>query len=153
MKLVKYLLFIALFAGISVPLLTSCSNDDDEASPIEGYWYATEGHGRSGSNEMWLFKDGKFVWVLGYNITKTKLKEYADKAFSHKNVSHNDDIEGAEYGTYLMKGNKLKMKFEGDDSGEDIAYVSFQKNKSIMVWRYEGDDEGDCVYLQRYTEG
>ena len=71
---------------------------------------------------------------------------------SHKNVSHNDDIEGAEYGTYLMKGNKLKMKFEGDDSGEDIAYVSFQKNKSIMVWRYEGDDEGDCVYLQRYTE-
>ena len=83
---------------------------------------------------------------------KTKLKEYADKAFSHKNVSHNDDIEGAEYGTYLMKGNKLKMKFEGDDSGEDIAYVSFQKNKSIMVWRYEGDDEGDCVYLQRYTE-
>ena len=151
MKLFKYLLFIALLAGITVPLLTSCSNDDDEALPIEGYWYATGGYG---SNEMWLLKDGKFVWVLGYNITKTKLKEYADKAFSHKNISHNDDIEGAEYGTYLMKGNKLKMKFEGDDSGEDIVYVSFQKNKSIMVWQYEDedDDEEGRVYLQRYTE-
>ena len=151
MKLFKYLLFIALLAGITVPLLTSCSNDDDEALPIEGYWYATGGYG---SNEMWLLKDGKFVWVLGYNITKTKLKEYADKAFSDKNISHNDDIEGAEYGTYLIKGNKLKMKFEGDDSGEDIVCVSFQKNKSIMVWQYEDedDDEEGRVYLQRYTE-
>ena len=149
MKLFKYLLFIALFAGITVPLLTSCSNDDDEALPIEGYWYATGGYG---GNEMWLLKDGKFVWVLGYNITRTELKEYADKAFSHKNISHNDDIEGAEYGTYLMKGNKLKMKFEGDDSGEDIVYVSFQKNESIMVWQYEDDDEEGRVYLQRYTE-
>ena len=50
-----------------------------------------------------------------------------------------------------IKLSAIKI-FEGDDSGEDIAYVSFQKNKSIMVWRYEGDDEGDCVYLQRYTE-
>ena len=149
MKLFKYLLFIALLAGITVPLLTSCSNDDDEALPIEGYWYATGGYG---SNEMWLLKDGKFVWVLGYNITKTKLKEYADKAFSHKNISHNDDIEGAEYGTYLMKGNKLKMKFEGDDSGEDIICVSFQKKESIMVWQYEDDDEEGRVYLERYTE-
>lgn len=76
MKLFKYLLFIALFAGITVPLLISCSNDDDEALPIEGYWYERDGGDDPVNYAMWVFKNGKYVCVYTYKsyITKSELK-------------------------------------------------------------------------------
>ena len=149
MKLFKYLLFIALLAGITVPLLTSCSNDDDEALPIEGYWYQIDERDSPVSYTMWVFKNGKYASVYTYKsyITKSELKEYVDEAFRSNKVS-NSSVYIAEKGTYTLKGKKLKLT----DSEVDYIYVSFQKSNSVMVWEDEDHDEEGRVYLQRYTE-
>ena len=149
MKLFKYLLFIALFAGITVPLLTSCSNDDDEALPIEGYWYVRDDGDYPVNYAMWVFKNGKYASVYTYKsyITKSELKECVDKAFRSNKVS-NSSVYIAEKGTYTLKGKKLKLT----DSEVDYVYVSFQKSNSVMVWEDEDHDEEGRTYLQRYTE-
>ena len=147
MKLFKYLLFIALFAGISVPLLTSCSNDDDEASPIEGYWYEIDEGDDPVNYAMWVFKNGKYASVYTYKsyITKSELKEYVDEALRSNKVS-NSSVYISDKGTYTLKGKKLKL---ADIDGDvDYVYVSFQKSNSVMVW----EDEEWRMYLQRYTE-
>lgn len=148
MKLVKYLLFIALFAGISVPLLTSCSNDDDEASPIEGYWYDDD----PVNYAMWVFKNGKYASVYTYKsyITKSELKECVDEAFRSNKVS-NSSVYISNKGTYTLKGKKLKLA-ESTDGDVYYPYVSFQKSNSVMVWEDEDHDEEGRMYLQRYTE-
>ena len=149
MKLFKYLLFIALFAGITVPLLTSCSNDDDEALPIEGYWYQIDEGDSPVNYAMWVFKNGKYASVYTYKsyITKSELKEYVDEALRSNKVS-NSSVYIAEKGTYTLKGKKLKLT----DSEVDYIYVSFQKSNSVMVWEDEDHDEEGRTYLQRYTE-
>ena len=149
MKLFKYLLLIALFAGITLPLLTSCSNDDDEASPIEGYWYVRDDGDYPVNYAMWVFKNGKYASVYTYNthITKSELKEYVDEAFRSNKVS-NSSVYIAEKGTYTLKGKKLKLT----DSEIECIYVSFQKSNSVMVWEDEDHDEEGRIYLQRYTE-
>ena len=149
MKLFKHLLFIALFAGITVPLLTSCSNDDDEALPIEGYWYQIDEGDDPDNYAMWVFKNGKYASVYTYesDITKSELKEYVDEALRSNKVS-NSSVYIAEKGTYTLKGKKLKLT----DSEVDYIYVSFQKSNSVMVWEDEDHDEEGRTYLQRYTE-
>ena len=151
MKLVKYLLFIALFAGISVPLLTSCSNDDDEASPIEGYWYEIDEGDDPVNYAMSVFKNGKYASVYTYKsyITKSELKEYVDEALRSNKVS-NSSVYIAEKGTYTLKGKKLKLT-ESTDGDVYYVYVSFQKSNSVMVLEGEDPEEGR-MYLQRYTE-
>ena len=148
MKLFKYLLFIALFAGITVPLLTSCSNDDDEASPIEGYWYEIDEGDDPVNYAMWVFKNGKYASVYTYKsyITKSELKEYVDEAFRSNKVS-NSSVYIKGKGTYTLKGKKLKVT----DGYVDYFYVAFQKSNSVMVWEGEDPEEGR-IYLQRYTE-
>ena len=152
MKLFKYLLFIALFAGISVPLLTSCSNDDDEASPIEGYWYEIDEHDDPVNYAMWVFKNGKYASVYTYKsyITKSELKECVDEAFRSNKVS-NSSVYIGDKGTYTLKGKKLKVT-DSTDGDVDYLYVSFQKSNSVMVWEDEDHDEEGRMYLQRYTE-
>ena len=152
MKLFKYLLFIALFAGISVPLLTSCSNDDDEASPIEGYWYEIDEGDYPVNYAMWVFKNGKYASVYTYksHITKSELKECVDEAFRSNKVS-NSSVYISDKGTYTLKGKKLKVT-ESTDGDVDYLYVSFQKSNSVMVWEDEDHDEEWHMYLQRYTE-
>ncbi len=147
MKLFKYLLFIALFAGITVPLLISCSNDDDEALPIEGYWYERDDGDDPVNYAMWVFKNGKYVCVYTYKsyITKSELKKYVDEAFRSNKVS-NSSVYIGDKGTYTLKGKKLKLA--DIDSDVDYVYVSFQKSNSVMVW----EDEEWRMYLQRYTE-
>ena len=149
MKLFKYLLFITLFAGITLPLLTSCSNDDDEASPIEGYWYEIDEGDDPVNYAMWVFKNGKYASVYTYKsyITKSELKEYVDEALRSNKVS-NSSVYIAEKGTYTLKGKKLKLT----DSEVECIYVSFQKSNSVMVWEDEDHDEEGRIYLQRYTE-
>lgn len=152
MKLYKYLLFIALFAGITVPLLTSCSNDDDEALPIEGYWYERDDGDDPVNYAMWVFKNGKYAYVYTYKsyITKSELKEYVDEALRSNKVS-NSSVYIGEKGTYTLKGKKLKVT-ESTDGDVDYVYVSFQKSNSVMVWEDEDHDEEWRMYLQRYTE-
>lgn len=152
MKLVKYLLFIALFAGITVPLLTSCSNDDDEALPIEGYWYEIDEGDYPVNYAMWVFKNGKYASVYTYKsyITKSELKECVDEAFRSNKVS-NSSVYISDKGTYTLKGKKLKVT-ESTDGDVDFLYVSFQKSNSVMVWEDEDHDEEWHMYLQRYTE-
>ena len=153
MKLFKYLLFIALFAGITLPLLTSCSNDDDEASPIEGYWYERDDEEEpSTSYSMWLIKNGKYVFVYTYKsyITKSELKECVDEAF-RSNKDSNSSVYIGDKGTYTLKGKKLKVT-DSTDGDVDYLYVSFQKSNSVMVWEDEDHDEEGRIYLQRYTE-
>lgn len=152
MKLYKYLLFIALFAGITVPLLTSCSNDDDEALPIEGYWYERDDGDDPVNYAMWVFKNGKYASVYTYKsyITKSELKEYVDEALRSNKVS-NSSVYIGDKGTYTLKGKKLKVT-ESTDGDVDYVYVSFQKSNSVMVWEDEDHDEEGRMYLQRYTE-
>ena len=151
MKLFKYLLFIALFAGITVPLLTSCSNDDDEALPIEGYWYEIDEGDYPVNYAMWVFKNGKYASVYTYKsyITKSELKECVDEAFRSNKVS-NSSVYISDKGTYTLKGKKLKVT-ESTDGDVDYLYVSFQKSNSVMVLEGEDPEEGR-MYLQRYTE-
>ena len=148
MKLFKYLLLIALFAGITLPLLTSCSNDDDEASPIEGYWYIRDDGDYPVNYAMWVFKNGKYASVYTYKsyITKSELKEYVDEALRSNKVS-NSSVYISDKGTYTLKGKKLKVT----DGYVDYFYVAFQKSNSVMVWEGEDPEEGR-IYLQRYTE-
>lgn len=152
MKLYKYLLFIALFAGITVPLLTSCSNDDDEALPIEGYWYERDDGDDPVNYAMWVFKNGKYASVYTYKsyITKSELKEYVDEALRSNKVS-NSSVYIGDKGTYTLKGKKLKVT-ESTDGDVDYVYVSFQKSNSVMVLEDEDHDEEWRMYLQRYTE-
>lgn len=152
MKLYKYLLFIALFAGITVPLLTSCSNDDDEALPIEGYWYERDDGDDPVNYAMWVFKNGKYACVYTYKsyITKSELKEYVDEALRSNKVS-NSSVYIGDKGTYTLKGKKLKVT-ESTDGDVDYVYVSFQKSNSVMVLEDEDHDEEWRMYLQRYTE-
>lgn len=152
MKLYKYLLFIALFAGITVPLLTSCSNDDDEALPIEGYWYERDDGDDPVNYAMWVFKNGKYASVYTYKsyITKSELKEYVDEALRSNKVS-NSSVYIGDKGTYTLKGKKLKVT-ESTDGDVDYVYVSFQKSNSVMVWENKDHDEEWRMYLQRYTE-
>lgn len=152
MKLYKYLLFIALFAGITVPLLTSCSNDDDEALPIEGYWYERDDGDDPVNYAMWVFKNGKYASVYTYKsyITKSELKEYVDEALRSNKVS-NSSVYIGDKGTYTLKGKKLKVT-ESTDGDVDYVYVSFQKSNSVMVCEDEDHDEEWRMYLQRYTE-
>lgn len=152
MELYKYLLFIALFAGITVPLLTSCSNDDDEALPIEGYWYERDDGDDPVNYTMWVFKNGKYASVYTYKsyITKSELKEYVDEALRSNKVS-NSSVYIGDKGTYTLKGKKLKVT-ESTDGDVDYVYVSFQKSNSVMVWEDEDHDEEWRMYLQRYTE-
>ena len=152
MKLFKYLLLIALFAGITLPLLTSCSNDDDEALPIEGYWYEIDEGDDPVNYAMWVFKNGKYASVYTYKsyITKSELKECVDKAFRSNKVS-NSSVYIGDKGTYTLKGKKLKVT-ESTDGDVDYLYVSFQKSNSVMVWEDEDNDEEWHMYLQRYTE-
>lgn len=152
MKLYKYLLFIALFAGITVPLLTSCSNDDDEALPIEGYWYERDDGDDPVNYAMWVFKNGKYAFVYTYKsyITKSELKEYVDEALRSNKVS-NSSVYIGDKGTYTLKGKKLKVT-ESTDGDVDYVYVSFQKSNSVMVWEDEDHNEEWRMYLQRYTE-
>ena len=152
MKLFKYLLFIALFAGITVPLLTSCSNDDDEALPIEGYWYEIDEGDYPVNYAMSVFKNGKYASVYTYKsyITKSELKECVDEAFRSNKVS-NSSVYISDKGTYTLKGKKLKVT-ESTDGDVDYLYVSFQKSNSVMVWEDEDHDEEWHMYLQRYTE-
>ena len=152
MKLFKYLLFITLFAGITLPLLTSCSNDDDEASPIEGYWYEIDEGDDPVNYAMWVFKNGKYASVYTYKsyITKSELKECVDEAFRSNKVS-NSSVYISDKGTYTLKGKKLKVT-ESTDGDVDYLYVSFQKSNSVMVWEDEDHDEEGRMYLQRYTE-
>ena len=152
MKLFKYLLFIALFAGITVPLLTSCSNDDDEALPIEGYWYEIDEGDYPVNYAMSVFKNGKYASVYTYKsyITKSELKEYVDEALRSNKVS-NSSVYISDKGTYTLKGKKLKVT-ESTDGDVDYLYVSFQKSNSVMVWEDEDHDEEWHMYLQRYTE-
>ena len=151
MKLFKYLLFIALFAGITVPLLTSCSNDDDEALPIEGYWYEIDEGDYPVNYAMWVFKNGKYASVYTYKsyITKSELKECVDEAFRSNKVS-NSSVYIGDKGTYTLKGKKLKLT-ESTDGDVYYVYVSFQKSNSVMVLEGEDPEEGR-MYLQRYTE-
>lgn len=152
MKLYKYLLFIALFAGITVPLLTSCSNDDDEALPIEGYWYERDDGDDPVNYAMWVFKNGKYASVYTYKsyITKSELKEYVDEALRSNKVS-NSSVYIGDKGTYTLKGKKLKVT-ESTDGDVDYVYVSFQKSNSVMVLEDKDHDEEWRMYLQRYTE-
>lgn len=57
MRLLKYLFCLVLFTGITMPLLSSCSDDDENGSAIEGYWVT----GLEGEDtpEMILFKGGE----------------------------------------------------------------------------------------------
>ena len=110
MKFLKYFLLLALFAGITLPLLTSCS-DDEDSTPIEGYWYAD----LQTDLEMVVFKNGKFATVLPprrSNLTLVQMKEWVDEALNtHKVKDFGYESEDRViYGTYTFSENKLILK-------------------------------------------
>ena len=143
MKFLKYFLFLALFAGITLPLLTSCS-DDEDSTPIEGYWYAD----LQTDPEMVVFKNGKFACILPprrSNQTLAQMKEWVDEALNtHKVKDFGYESEDRViYGTYTFSGNKLTFKtneFVEDDN------ISFNGNTMVITW-----DEEDYTVYQRYT--
>ena len=143
MRFFKYLSIIALLIGITLPLLTSCS-DDDDTPPIEGYWYAD----LQTNPEMMVFKNGKFASIIAprrSNLTLAQMKEWVDEALNtHKVKDFGYESEDRViYGTYTFSGNKLTFKtneFVEDDN------ISFNGNTMVITW-----DEEDYTVYQRYT--
>ena len=144
MKFLKYFLLLALFAGITLPLLTSCS-DNEDAPSIEGYWYANLGN----KLKMVIFKDGKFAAVYSarrIDESTAQLKKWVDEAFkTHKVENFGGQIE---YGTYTINGNKLVLNYLSSDENEVEKFkVSLNDNTLILT----KNEEENTVYL-RHTE-
>ena len=144
MRFFKYLFIIALFIGITLPSLTSCS-DDEDSTPIEEYWYANLGN----KLEMVVFKDGKFAAVYSarrIDESTAQLKKWVDEAFKkHKVENFGGQIE---YGTYTISGNKLVLNYLSSDENEVEKYKVSLNDNTLILTRNE---EENTVYL-RYTE-
>lgn len=156
MRLLKYLFCLVLFTGITMPLLSSCSDDDEKGSVIEGYWVAGLEDGR----EMILFKEGKFVVLSldrGMNVTAQKMKEWVDEAFETHKIAYfgSQSDEYMDYGTYSLNGDNLVFKFssvDGDDDDVERDKVSFKENVMVITWLTDSsDDEEDSTVYYRYT--
>lgn len=169
MRLLKYLFCLVLFTGITMPLLSSCSDDDENGSAIEGYWVT----GLEGENtpEMILFKGGKFVYLSfdrgkfdrGENVTAQKMKEWVDEAFETHKITHLGSLSDKymlDYGTYSLNGDNLVFKFssvdgdsvDGDDDDVERDKVSFKENVMVITWLTDSsDDEEDSTVYYRYT--
>ena len=152
MRFFKYLFIIALFIGITLPSLTSCS-DDEDSTPLQGYWYAD----LQTDLEMVVFKNGKFATVLPprrSNLTLVQMKEWVDEALNTHKVKDfgYDSNECVGYGTYTFSGNKLVLKnFELDEDDYEEEYineakVSFNGNTMVITW-----DKDEYTVYQRYT--
>lgn len=158
MRLLKYLFCLVLFTGITMPLLSSCSDDDENGSAIEGYWVTgLEGEDTS---EMILFKGGKFVVLSldrGMNVTAQKMKEWVDEAFETHKIAYfgSQSDEYMDYGTYSLNGDNLVFKFssvDGDDDDVERDKVSFKENVMVITWLTDSsDDEEDSTVYYRYT--
>lgn len=158
MRLLKYLFCLVLFTGITMPLLSSCSDDDENGSAIEGYWVT----GLEGEDtpEMILFKGGKFVALSldrGMNVTAQKMKEWVDEAFETHKIAYfgSQSDEYMDYGTYSLNGDNLVFKFssvDGDDDDVERDKVSFKENVMVITWLTDSsDDEEDSTVYYRYT--
>lgn len=156
MRLLKYLFCLVLFTGITMPLLSSCSDDDEKGSAIEGYWVAGLEYGR----EMILFKEGKFVVLSldrGMNVTAQKMKEWVDEAFETHKIAYfgSQSDEYMDYGTYSLNGDNLVFKLssvDGDDDDVERDKVSFKENVMVITWLTDSsDDEEDSTVYYRYT--
>ena len=139
-----------------MPLLSSCSDDDEKGSAIEGYWVAGLGDG----SEMILFKEGKFVVLSldrGMNVTAQKMKEWVDEAFETHKIAYfgSQSDEYMDYGTYSLNGDNLVFKFssvDGDDDDVERDKVSFKENVMVITWLTDSsDDEEDSTVYYRYT--
>ena len=139
-----------------MPLLSSCSDDDEKGSAIEGYWVAGLEDGR----EMILFKEGKFVVLSldrGMNVTAQKMKEWVDEAFEIHKIAYfgSQSDEYMYYGTYSLNGDNLVFKFssvDGDDDDVERDKVSFKENVMVITWLTDSsDDEEDSTVYYRYT--
>lgn len=152
MRLLKYLLCLVLFTGITMPLLSSCSDDDEKGSAIEGYWVADLGD----ESEMILFKEGKFVVLsLDMNVTAQKMKEWVDEAFETHKIAYfgSKSDEYMDYGTYSLNGDNLVFKLSSVD-GDDVERdkVSFKENVMVITWLTDSpDEEEDSTVYYRYT--
>lgn len=139
-----------------MPLLSSCSDDDEKGSAIEGYWVADLGDG----SEMILFKGGKFVALSfdrGENVTAQKMKEWVDEAFETHKITHLGSLSDKymmDYGTYSLNGDNLVLKYS-DEDGDDVVErdkVSFKENFMVITWLTDSsDDEEDSTVYYRYT--
>lgn len=158
MRLLKYLFCLVLFTGIAMPLLSSCSDDDENGSAIEGYWVTGLEDGR----EMILFKEGKFVVLSldrGMNVTAQKMKEWVDEAFETHKIAYFGSQSGEymDYGTYSLNGDNLVFKFssvDGDDDDVERDKVSFKENVMVITWlpdSSDDDEEEDSTVYYRYT--
>lgn len=139
-----------------MPLLSSCSDDDEKGSAIEGYWVADLGD----EPEMILFKEGKFVVLSldrGMNVTAQKMKEWVDEAFETHKIAYfgSQSDEYMDYGTYSLNGDNLVFKFssvDGDDDDVERDKVSFKENVMVITWLTDSsDDEEDSTVYYRYT--
>lgn len=141
-----------------MPLLSSCSDDDEKGSAIEGYWVT----GLEGEDtpEMILFKGGKFVVLSldrGMNVTAQKMKEWVDEAFETHKIAYfgSQSDEYMDYGTYSLNGDNLVFKFssvDGDDDDVERDKVSFKENVMVITWLTDSsDDEEDSTVYYRYT--
>lgn len=139
-----------------MPLLSSCSDDDEKGSAIEGYWVADLGD----KPEMILFKEGKFVVLSldrGMNVTAQKMKEWVDEAFETHKIAYfgSQSDEYMDYGTYSLNGDNLVFKFssvDGDDDDVERDKVSFKENVMVITWLTDSsDDEEDSTVYYRYT--
>lgn len=142
-----------------MPLLSSCSDDDENGSAIEGYWVT----GLEGEDtpEMILFKGGKFVALSldrGMNVTAQKMKEWVDEAFETHKITHLGSLSDKymmDYGTYSLNGDNLVFKFssvDGDDDDVERDKVSFKENVMVITWLTDSsDDEEDSTVYYRYT--
>lgn len=156
MRLLKYLFCLVLFTGITMPLLSSCSDDDEKGSAIEGYWVADLGD----APEMFLFKEGKFVVLsLDMNVTAQKMKEWVDEAFETHKIAYfgSKSDEYMDYGTYSLNGDNLVFKYS-DEDGDDVVErdkVSFKENVMVITWLPDSSDddeeEEDSTVYYRYT--
>lgn len=141
-----------------MPLLSSCSDDDENGSAIEGYWVTGLEDGR----EMILFKEGKFVVLSldrGMNVTAQKMKEWVDEAFETHKIAYFGSQSGEymDYGTYSLNGDNLVFKFssvDGDDDDVERDKVSFKENVMVITWlpdSSDDDEEEDSTVYYRYT--
>ena len=108
---------MALIAILLSVGFTSCSKDDNSSS-IVGVWEYTSNN--DGSGTITFRSDGTLIWIFD---------------------DDHDDVSGSDY-TYSLKGNTLKIVWDGDD----YTYGNFTMIGDAAIYEYNwyaGDEQPD----------
>lgn len=141
MKKFSYLL-MAAFAVVTV--CSSCSKDDDEGGKVDskslvGTWSCVSQEGYEiydGEKDEWKDVYGNDEYLeITFNADGTGRELYGE-----------GDYEYTEKFNWTLSGNKLSVKYAGDDEIESVKVESLTSKQLVTVWEWVSSDGMEKEY-------